>query len=126
MRRGLAISLLLLLVSSAFAPLLALDADAQGTLLACCRRNGVHHCEMAATSSSLEPGSQVQKLQSRCPAGLRVHARTLQTSSGFTPAHTAAVQLAAQPAIRRRAETARRIAFSRTRQKRGPPSVPFS
>jgi len=47
MRRALAITLLIALFAPAFAPpLLALTADPEAGLPACCRSHGAHHCAM--------------------------------------------------------------------------------
>jgi hypothetical protein len=51
-RRLLAISLLLLFSFPLVSPLLALSANPETNLPACCRRDGKHHCQMNMQRSS--------------------------------------------------------------------------
>lgn len=120
MRRALA---LLLLVGFSFpliAPLFA-AGPSEASLPACCRRNGKHHCAMAA---SMAVSSRYRTISSRCPYRPFAGA-ALMLPHGFAgPARTAAPIEAAGPAATvREAEAGYRISFDRSRQKRGPPSV---
>jgi hypothetical protein len=120
MRRLLASALLLLFGFLLSSPvILALDKDADPSLPACCRRAGRHGCTMQGQSSS---GPAVKA--PRC--GSFPGAQTIPSSSktALLPNLRGMVQgipMQASPA--QQAESLRRVAFDRTGQKRGPPSL---
>jgi hypothetical protein len=104
------------------APLFA-SGPAEASLPACCRRNGKHHCMMAAGMTGEVPLRE-PTVAEKCPyspfAGLALmlpHAFALRG----TPAM--AGQAVTPAAIACDAETGYRISAERTRQKRGPPSL---
>ncbi len=110
------------------APVLTTGAVAQSMLPACCRRGGEHHCAMSPEVRALllheSNGAPLVSTQPQpCPYRQRsLAASHLQTfATGLAPAH-AALALH-EPSAAAQAECLRRIAFDRSRQKRGPPSL---
>jgi hypothetical protein len=93
----------------------AISAPGDSKAPACCRREGKHHCGMANTDA----GAGVRE---KCPN---------YPLAPATPAFSNAVVLNSSqvffasivkhPAIHAQTEALQRIAFSRSRQKRGPP-----
>jgi hypothetical protein len=121
MRRVWATLLTLLFSLSLIIPAVS-AADAESSLPACCRRNGTHHCSLSKGGTESSSGPAVQP--TRC--SLYPSAKGLPT--GRTAAVAKASErifagLVAHPATRRQTEARYRISFSRTRQKRGPPSL---
>ncbi|WP_325387331.1 hypothetical protein [Edaphobacter sp.] len=122
-RRLLALSLLLLFSFPLVSPLLALSTNSDANLPACCRRNGVHHCQMKAqrpdasahqlTVSTIStkcpfyprPATLVRHNDARLHAGTRLLAESINHSTVKAPpcAHV-------------------RIALDTAWQKRGPPA----
>jgi hypothetical protein len=94
-----------------------------GSLPLCCRRDGKHHCAMAAMTMGQVP-SRDRTMREKCPyapfAGL-----ALMLPHAFAPRGIPALarNVAASAAIVRDAEAGYRISADRTRQKRGPPSL---
>jgi hypothetical protein len=122
MRRALAILLLAGFSLPLIAPLFA-SRPAEASLPACCRRDGKHHCMLAAMAWGQVP-SHNRTVTEKCPyaplAGLALmmpHA----FAAGGIPA--LAGHTFASAAIVREAEAGYRISADRTRQKRGPPSL---
>ncbi len=96
--------------------------DTESTLPACCRRNGPHHC--TATKDNAGLGGGVKAQSARCPS-------FPSSVKGFPAGRTTAAMSTAQrifagivahPAARPQTEALYRISYSRTGQKRGPPS----
>jgi hypothetical protein len=122
MRRALVIFLLAGFSLPLIAPLFTPGQD-EASLPACCRRNGQHHCMMAATMMGRLP-SGPSTVTEKCPyapfAGLALmlpHAFALRGEAGLI-GHSIA-----SAALVRDAEAGYRISADRTRQKRGPPSL---
>ncbi|WP_348268731.1 hypothetical protein P8936_05775 [Edaphobacter paludis] len=68
MRRLLALSLLLLFSFPLVSPLLALSTNSDANLPACCRRNGVHHCQMKMRRSNISAHQvTISTLSTKCP-----------------------------------------------------------
>jgi hypothetical protein len=121
MRRALASLLLVLSAFPAIAPFLR--ADSALNLPACCRLNGKHHCAMPAAQES-SSGPAVKAMQPKCcdyPAAIGVSgqwnvalAANWEAVRGSLPSQS--VTLAPT-------EAPRRVLFSRSRQKRGPPTL---
>ena len=123
-------AMLLLAIFGVFflAPLASAGDEAGPSLPACCRAHGKHQCAMrAASSEDLAQQSSsptFARVSDKCPyspySPVRVH------SNSFEPAEAALTfaEIVAQPAVRPQTEAKRRIAFDRSRQKRGPPA-PF-
>jgi len=122
MRRIVATLMLLVFGSFLSAPLLAASSDPQSNLPACCRRDGKHHCMMTMTQSPTG-GTQVYA-GSHCPyfpqSGVAVDVQQPATAPSATSAIYA--DLVSHPAVHAQTEARGRIAFDRSRQKRGPPA----
>ena len=106
------------------APLFASNADAN--LPACCRRNGKHHCMMRMMEDSTDSKLRFTTVQEKCPytpaqaVAPRIQTPTREQSQLFF------AEIKAHPALAFQTEAHLRISFSRSRQKRGPPSATFS
>jgi len=121
MRRALASLLLALSAFPAIAPFLR--ADSALSLPACCRLNGKHHCSMPSAQES-SSGPAVKATQTKCcdyPAAIGVSgpgnvasATNWQAVRGSLPSHSMTLAPTEAP---------RRVLFSRSRQKRGPPTL---
>jgi hypothetical protein len=123
-RRLLAIALLAVFGLPFVPSLLALSLTSDSGLRACCRRNGKHHCFMAAgeqstLSQNVPAFSAPTEKCPYCPASVAiVH------GSVFAPPVAQAIYagLIAHPAVVPQTESKLQISRSRSRQKRGPPS----
>src|SRR5579884_2542356 len=116
-RRFPAILLLLLFSAGLFLPAFATSSDSK--LPACCGRDGQHHCQTPADGSA--SGALIQ---AACPvfplaAASQAHAKV----TGVRPARTVFAIIVAHVSARERAKATARFFFSRTRQKRGPPTL---
>jgi hypothetical protein len=119
MRRLLAITIALLFGLSTAAPLFAIDAES--SLPQCCRRDGRHHC------ASLEMGTQGDSshatIASRCPDWHKATAAPALTNFSPAEARSISTPLYAHPASAPQTMARYRVAFARSRQKRGPPVI---
>ena len=117
--RGCAMLLLVLLGLLHMAPLVTQE-DAAASVRLCCRSHGKHACAELRQDGDSAP--KISRVMGRCPFGpastVSVHGDT------FEPATAAMVfaEIAAHPACRAQTAARARIAFDRTRQKRGPPA----
>ncbi len=121
------IAIALLLVFAGNAALPAFFSDSESNLPACCRRDGKHHCAMLAMIEMAEQDEDAG------PSWKAARRKCAQFPTGFVGLHS--VQSApprsattgdltvGQPAAKAQPETLYRISHSRTRQKRGPPSL---
>ncbi|MBS1852233.1 MAG: hypothetical protein JST79_15095 [Acidobacteria bacterium] len=102
-------------------PLFARTSDA--ALPACCRRDGKHHCAMAGMQ---DPDAQpsFSAVQAKCPM---FPASTVSWDHGpqFLPNISQAFYagVVSHPVVHAQVESLCRIAWERSRQKRGPPIV---
>jgi hypothetical protein len=120
-RRLLAISLLLLFSLPLIAPLFALQADGGGTLPACCRRNGTHHCSMQMPGKL--QGMHLSAVRERCPANPKAATfmkRNDLSLQILTLALSAALVHSAEEA---QAKAGARMALYRAQHQRGPPAL---
>ncbi|HEY0795354.1 MAG TPA: hypothetical protein VGD64_06195 [Acidisarcina sp.] len=116
MRRALSIWMVVLFSLPLIAPAFASEAEANVPV--CCRRHGVHHC-MAMSS---DPGKQ-SSVGAKCPMSA-ASSYTLQLHPVFAAQPQSAWSpMVAHPASKAQTEARYRIAFSRSRQKRGPPAA---
>jgi len=98
--------------------------SAEANLPACCRRAGQHHCGMAMQSHS-HSGTTVSEKPGRCPCCTGFPAGAAHPLMGSQQSIAFYAGAVSHPAQMARQETARRISWSRSRQKRGPPvSIP--
>ena len=124
MRRLIALALLCL---SGFGSITStLFAETGWQLPACCRKSGKHHCamQMPTEVGGISQRSQLQALAPKCgcpipesTAALYAHAGTLSAARvyyGLVLSH---------PAVPTQTEALRRISFTRSGQKRGPPTL---
>ena len=124
MQRVLAALLLGLISFGLIAP--AVSADVLSQLPACCRVHGKHHCAMKHATAghfSAESGVSVSSVDEKCPISfqggmLGFHSQTIWLSGGQIFFGC----ILNHPAIQAQTEARYRISFSRSRQKRGPPS----
>ncbi|MFN0171085.1 MAG: hypothetical protein ACKV22_32100 [Bryobacteraceae bacterium] len=126
MRRASAILLLVVLSFPLISP--ALVVNAKTALPECCRRDGTHHCSMMdSTDMPRQPsGAAVEAAREKCPLFPKGGAIPVSGSIGdLSPSPFFFASLVSLPAVVEQAETRYRISFSRARQKRGPPSLPF-
>ncbi len=118
MRRVLASLLLALFSFPLIVPMLR--ADAASNLPACCRRQGIHHCSMPSDAASGAALSPVQPKCSGYPSTIGVHGNWNVALLKDSP--SAGTALLSYPSVEARTEAQYRVSFSRSRQKRGPPS----
>ncbi len=123
MRRTISI---LLLVITGFTPALLLDAKAQTSAPACCRRTGMHHCQEQVVDKS-HNGPVLSATRMKCPmfpARLMVSGYGTQLLPTASQSFYAAI--VSHPAIYTQVEGSYRICWSRSQQKRGPPAAVLS
>jgi hypothetical protein len=120
MRRALA-SLLLALFSF---PLIlpVLRADAESSLPSCCRRAGKHRCSMDSTSAEAAAGTVVKAIQPKCSSYPAAGAPGNGNIAFFDDSQAIRSSLLSYPSVEARADVHYRVSFSRSRQKRGPPT----
>ena len=129
-RRFFSILLLMLFAMPLLTPLLALSGGAlqDSQLLACCRRDGAHHCAMpmAAQPQRATRERQWDHPVESCPFGGAV--LLPGTGSLFRPTVPVTVLFSAvlaHPSGVAQTQSRLRIARGRSRLKRGPPALPF-
>jgi len=119
MRRALSITVVLFLGLSLAAPLLVVDAA--GNLPACCRRNGSHHCAGGMLPDS---GSRaLSTIAPKCPNWPKSTAASWRSDLASSQSQAGSAPLYAHPEAAPQTEARYRIAFARSRQKRGPPAI---
>ncbi len=128
LRRLLSILLFWATLFPTIAPALSAGAMGQSTLPACCRRGGKHHCTMSPEARALMLGEQDSSTRigtppEQCP--YRQHSLVASHLQVFTSAVavTHAAFLLREPSVAIQAECLRHIAFDRSRQQRGPPTL---
>ena len=123
LQRLLSIVLFAATVLPAAAPMLLAGSMAASSVPMCCRRNGAHHCDgMMAMAQALSDQTMARAPQMRCPFQQRALGAVHLPSFTVVAASTETAGLLREPAPAAQAECLRRIAFDRSRQKRGPPS----
>ena len=124
--RLLSILLLMVMGLPMASPLLALTGAADEHVLACCRRNGKHHCTamtaMAGTSDASATQPQLRPRAEKCP--LYPQASMAAAHDLATPPSSQAIfaALVSHPAGTEQTESRWRVSRYRSRQKRGPPA----
>jgi hypothetical protein len=119
MRRALAITIVLLFSAALAAPLFAVDAGS--SLPQCCRRNGSHHCDSGMIADS--DTQAVSTVAPKCPNWPKFTAAPWPKSFSHAKTQAHDVPLYAHPESAPQTEARYRVAFARSRQKRGPPAV---
>jgi hypothetical protein len=121
MSRALASLLLVLISFPLIAP--AIAAKSTSNLPACCRRDGAHHCAMFSSELGTQ-GPSFQAVRQKCPY---FPATTVTSAQGkaavLRTLHAIVASAARYPAALPRTESQYHTSFSRSRQKRGPPSL---
>lgn len=124
LRKLLAITLLAVIALPLIPTLFAQSAKLEGSLPACCRRQGKHHC-MADRAGDLATSNAVPRFRSpleKCPyfPGLAI---VSDRSIFALPANDAIYAgLVSHPAVVAQTQCKWHVARDRARQKRGPPS----
>jgi hypothetical protein len=122
-RRTLSIVLLLLFSLPLISPVLALTANSDDVLPACCRRNGAHRCTMKVRPATSAPDAiNLSAIPQHCPAYPAVVRQTRHSDLSFPIASLIFAEIVSHPAIRFQTQTRARVALDRARQKRGPPT----
>ena len=127
MRKLLSILLLALFGLPFVSPLFALSGDAEGSLPACCRRGGAHHCAMMMGDRGDDGftrgcGSVLRRRSVLTVRGL-VSSVHRDVMSMPVQADGLFASLMTHPAGVAQTESKWRISRDRSRQKRGPPSL---
>jgi hypothetical protein len=123
MRRFATILLLLAFSSLVSAPLFAISTDTDGSMPACCRRDGKHHCMARMTTTMEQSGRHASTIAEKCPC-LPSAITTAQSYAHALPLATIFYSgLLKHPACFAQTEARYRISFDRSSQKRGPPVV---
>jgi hypothetical protein len=117
MRRLPAILLIAIFGFSVIGPVLVVDVS--GNLPACCRRDGKHHCASIETSDA-----GLRAAGPRCAEFPKSGAFPLHPGTALPGSSQLVFGAILQyPAVIAQAAAGYRISFSRSRQKRGPPSL---
>lgn len=125
MRLLLAITMVVLFGFPMAAPLFGLDAASN--LPECCRRNGRHHCDGGMVSntgeSAISSVSSFSTIAPKCPTWPKSTAAPWPHTLGSLALRSTGTPLYAHPGSTPQTEARYRVAFTRSRQKRGPPAV---
>lgn len=123
MRRLLALSLLLLFSFPLVSPLLALSTNSDANLPACCRRNGVHHCEMKMQRASISSHQvTVSTISTKCPFYPRPATLVRHNDARLHASTRLLAQLVNHTTVKARSYAFVRVALDTAWQKRGPPT----
>jgi hypothetical protein len=123
MQRVSAILLLVFVSFSLIAP--SVRPDAGSKLPPCCRKNGQHHCSMdPAVHDEQASATAIQSVSAKCPLFPNGGAAPASGVAGVPrPAVLFFAAIASHPTAHAQTEAQFRVSFSRTRQKRGPPTL---
>ncbi len=122
MHRAFAILLLIVFSLSLITP--ALFADSESKLPACCRKDGKHHCAMMdmGTEQSKEPA--LKNRETKCPFfPSPAPPEAFGKAVAHHPGDIFYASILSHPAAHAQTEARYRVSFSRSSQKRGPPSL---
>lgn len=119
MRRYLAIAMVFFFGFPLAAPLFAIDAA--NSLPACCRRNGRHHC---AGEMATDLGSRtVSTIAPKCPNWPKSTPAPWPNNFASPQTQIIGTPLYSHPGSAPQTQARYRVAFARSRQKRGPPVI---
>lgn len=124
MLRAVAILLINIISLGWLAPAMP-ASGASASVPVCCREHGKHQCAMKMAHHDVN--HSIGAIYEKCPYSSRIS--TAASNSQTFTLHRGEVFFGAilsHPAIHAQTEARYRISFSRSRQKRGPPSVLFS
>ena len=124
MKRSAAALLLALFSFALIAPVVFADSDSK--LPPCCRKSGKHHCSMAKMVDLQDDsaGATIKSVQTKCPFfpnGTVVPPASKEART--SPALVFFAAIVSHPTAHEQTEAQYRVAFSRARHKRGPPSL---
>jgi hypothetical protein len=119
----IAVALLLILACDTTLP--AMLAGPESNLPACCRRDGKHHCAMMEMleQQQEDAGPSWKTVAKKCPLFPRGTVALFADSSTPPTSADFAGSLSGASVIKVQTEVLFHISHSRTRQKRGPPSL---
>ncbi len=120
-RRLLAISLVVLFCFPLISALFALAPNSDASLPACCRRSGVHHCEMDGVSERSQ-STRLAAVRQKCPAYPKAIAPVRHEELSPISASLLLTAIATHPVGKRQSVIFARITLDRSRQERGPPA----
>lgn len=103
-----------------------LYSDPESKLPKCCRRDGSHHCSMMRTTEQepRESGPRFKSTRAKCPLYPTGKAMPLSGKPGVPRLMTVKVAPTwSHPTAVEQTEARFRLSFSRSSQKRGPPTV---
>lgn len=121
MQRISAILLLALFSFALIAPALPADSDAK--LPPCCRRDGKHHCGMNMKATPASSGV-VFRESMRCSMFGKASVTPVTAKAiHVAPSTVVGALLVSHPTAVEQTEARYRVSFSRSSQKRGPPSL---
>lgn len=125
LRRFLSITLLALFGLPFLSPFFAISAKGDSSLPACCRRGGKHHCMItrASREDAAGAGLMLQAPLKKCPYYPVSPSVFHQSQFGIAPSQIIFAELLSHPAVHAQLQSKQRISRSRSRQKRGPPSL---
>ncbi len=126
MLRAIAILLVSLISFGLMAPAISAGSGAQ--LPPCCRAKGKHHCAMRMAYLLEHRGnSSVNTIAEKCPCFPKAWT-SASNSQTYSPRGFQVFfgDVLSHPAVHAQTEARYRISFSRSKQKRGPPSFLFS
>jgi hypothetical protein len=118
MRRALSITIALLFSFLLAAPLFTVDAAS--SLPQCCRRNGTHKCAAGMIADSGTP--TISTIAPKCPNWPKSTAAPWPNELASPRTQGVSVPLYSHPKSAPQTEARYRVAFARSRQKRGPPT----
>ena len=117
------IAIALLLVFAGNTALPAFFADPQSTLPPCCRRDGKHHCAMMDMAQQREDTAGSAWKATKCTQFPKNSALFVSAKTAPPPSMLITGLAFSQPTVKAQTEALYRVSHSRTRQKRGPPSL---
>ncbi len=125
LRRASAILVMLGFSFSLCSPVLYSDSESK--LPKCCRRDGAHRCSMMDAKDRLAqaPGLGIKSTRAKCPLYPTGKAMPASTKANLPRLMTVSVApTLSRPTAVEQTEARFRLSFSRSSQKRGPPSLP--